>query len=100
MRESDIVVKIIREWERMEAKDKQSLGTLYVQKKYIKDEEEKSNSNCSSAHKTPAKPADKMYLMTTEKRKQSFSTFNSHSNGKKFEDEESEFNRYSEKISG
>jgi hypothetical protein len=83
----------------MDLNEKTELNTRYVQRNYITPEEEKSNSANSPALRTPAKDI-KLHLMSTEKTKPRFSEQRSHLPAPRAYEDESDFNRYSERISG
>lgn len=68
MREADIVLKIIKEWEHMDHPQKIQLSQRYQRHQYIQNDEEQSHSNFGSPQKTPFKLKD-VSIPTTQKTK-------------------------------
>jgi hypothetical protein len=83
----------------MDKEEKEALGAHYIQRSYISVEEEKSNSNNSSLQRTPAK-ASKVHLMNTTDSKPNLSSIKSLQRVSRFIEEESDFNRGSDRHSG
>lgn len=85
LREADIVVRILREWDRMNSEEKQHLSSEYVRKNYIKEEQEGSNSHPTSTFKTPTKSDTfRSILLGTDKSKFAPSTAKTDEHLKRF----------------
>lgn len=86
----------------MTPEEKQALGAHYIRRNYISVDQEKSNSNNSSLQKTPLKPS-KLELMNTTASKLNLSDIRKTTPNltvSRFIEDESDFNRYSERPSG
>ena len=97
LRQAEIVTRIIKEWEGLKQSQKEALGAQYLTQSYIKTEEEKSSSNPIQPQATPLKK-NHLHLFTTETKTKQSSLKKVSISG--FGEEESEFNRHSDRMSG